>query len=258
MSDHAVRLYVLDTGVIECADYAMFSPSAGPRVRYDLPVRSYVVVHPRGTLVWDTGIDDAIAAEPDGRDIVDSIVFKVPKTMRRQLEEIALDPDAVDYLALSHLHPDHVGNLDLFPNASVLLQRAEHDAGFGPDAEELTLMPEFYAALDRDDVTTVEGDHDVFGDRSVMLEALPGHTPGHQGLLLRLRDAGPILLAGDVSYSSRDYADGAVRSANVDLEQSARSIEKAKALEREIGAAVWLHHDRDAQRDIRAAPEFYE
>jgi N-acyl homoserine lactone hydrolase len=253
-----VRLYVLDTGVIECADYAMFSPSAGPNVHYEMPVRSFVVVHPEGTLVWDTGIDDAIAREPDGRQILETIVFKIPRTMRSQLDEIGIDPVEVDYVALSHLHIDHVGNVGLFPNAAVFLQQAEYDAGYGPNPEELTLLPEAYAALDRDNVRTVDGDHDIFGDGTAVLKPLPGHTPGHQGLLVRLRDTGPVFLAGDVSYSAKDYAAGAVRSANVDLAQSARSIDAAKQLERDLGAALWLHHDKEAQLNIRCVPEAYE
>jgi glyoxylase-like metal-dependent hydrolase (beta-lactamase superfamily II) len=86
---------------------------------------------------------------------------------------------------------------------------------------------------------------------------LPGHTPG-QGLLVNLRQAGPILLAGDIAYSAQDYADARVRTANTDLDQSRRSIEKAKRMESERGAAVWLHHDLEGQRGIRPAPSFYE
>ena len=237
-----LRLHVLETGLIECADYAMFSPGAGPGVRQDLSVRSYLVEHPQGTLLFDTGIEDAIG--PEGRRIADPIVFKVPRTLRSQLD---VQPTL---LALSHLHIDHVGNLDLFPDVAVLLQQAEFDAGFGPGAEAATLIPETYAALDPDRVRPVDGDHDVFGDGSVVLVALPGHTPGHQGLLVRLPDTGPVLLATDIAYSAPDYEAGAVRESNVDLEQSAASIEKAKRIERK-GATVWLHHDIEGQRDIR-------
>jgi N-acyl homoserine lactone hydrolase len=253
-----VRLYVLETGLIECADFAIFSPNAHPGSRQDMPVRSYLIVHPQGTLLWDTGIEDAIGDAPEGRPIMHSIVFKVPRTLRAQLEEIRLDPGAVDYLALSHLHIDHVGNVALFDDATVLLQQAEHDAGYGPNAEELTLIPESYAALNRDRIQTVVGDHDVFGDGAVVLTSLPGHTPGHQGLLVHLRDSGPILLATDVAYTARDYAEAAVRTANVDLDQSRRSIERAKRIEREHGATVWLHHDPEVQRKIRTAPDYYE
>lgn len=253
-----VRLYVLETGLIECADYAIFSPNAGPGVHQDMSVRSYLIVHPQGTVLWDTGIADAIAELPDGQRIIESIVFKVPKTLRSQLSEIGVDPSSVDYLGLSHLHIDHVGNVDLFSDATVLLQQAEYDAGYGPNPEELTLIPETYAALDRDRIRTVDGDHDVFGDGTVVLRSLPGHTPGHQGLLVDLRDSGPILLATDIAYSAQDYADAAVRTSNVDLERSRRSIETAKRIERELGATVWLHHDLERQRDIRTAPAYYE
>jgi N-acyl homoserine lactone hydrolase len=257
-ADTPIRLYVLDTGLIECADYAMFSPNAAPGTRQDLSVKSYVVVHPQGTLVWDTGIEDAIAELPEGRRIAEPIVFKVPRTMRSQLEQIGIDPASVDYLGLSHLHIDHVGNIDLFSGATVLLQEAEAEAGFGPDAEQLTLIPETYAALNRDKVQAVAGDHDVFGDGSVTLISLPGHTPGHQGLLVRLRDSGPILLATDIVYSAPDYAAGAARLSNTDLEATATSIERAKQIEREQGATVWLHHDLEAQRAVNDAPAFYE
>jgi glyoxylase-like metal-dependent hydrolase (beta-lactamase superfamily II) len=253
-----LRLYVLETGLIECADYSIFSPNVGPGVHQDMSVRSYVIVHPQGTLLWDTGIADAIAEVPDGQRIIDSIVFKVPKTLRSQLAEIGVDPSSVDYLGLSHLHIDHVGNVGLFPDATVLLQQAEYDAGYGPNPEEFTLIPETYAALDRDRIRTVVGDHDVFGDATVVLRSLPGHTPGHQGLLVDLGDSGPILLATDIAYSARDYADAAIRTSNVDLDQSRSSIETAKRIEREFGATVWLHHDLEAQRGVRTAPGFYE
>lgn len=176
--------------------------------------------------------------------------------MRGQLKEIEVDPATVRHLAFSHLHPDHVGNVDLFPDATVLLQQAELDAAFGPEAEELTYFPDSYAALERDNVQAVSGEHDVFGDGTVVLKPLPGHTPGHQGLLVTLKETGPVLLAGDVSYSVKDYAEGAVRSGNVDLEASARSMEATKQLER-AGVTVWLHHDARAQREVRTAPEFY-
>jgi glyoxylase-like metal-dependent hydrolase (beta-lactamase superfamily II) len=224
-----------------------------------MTVRSYLVVHPEGTLLWDTGIDDEIAPLPEGKPIVDSVTFRVPRTLRSQLADVGVAPSEVDFLGLSHLHVDHVGNVGLFPAASVLLQRAEFEAGYGPDAKELIepLAPDSYAALNRDRIEIVDGDHDLFGDGTVVLRSLPGHTPGHQGLLVRLPDTGPILLAGDIAYSARDYADDAVREGNFDLEKSRRSIETAKRIERELRATVWLHHDRDAQRAVHTAPQHY-
>jgi glyoxylase-like metal-dependent hydrolase (beta-lactamase superfamily II) len=255
-----LQLYALDTGLIESADYSMWSPNAEPGTHREMTVRSYLVVHPKGTLLWDTGIDDEIAKFAKGRRIVDYVVFHVPRTLRGQLAEIGVAPDEVDFLGLSHLHVDHVGNVGLFPDATVLLQRAEYEAGYGSRPEELIepLAPDTYAALNRDRIQQVDGDHDLFGDGTVVLKSLPGHTPGHQGLLLQLPESGPVLLAGDIAYSTQDYAESAVRQGNVDLEKSRRSIEVSKQIERELGATVWLHHDRDAQRSVHTAPRYYE
>jgi glyoxylase-like metal-dependent hydrolase (beta-lactamase superfamily II) len=253
-----IRLYVLDTGLIECSDYAMFSPGAGPGVHQEMTVRSYLVVHPTGMLLCDTGIDDAIHGLEAGRQIMDAIAFRVPKTLGTQLEAIGVPPSQVDYLALSHLHIDHLGNLAPFRDATVLLQQAEYDAAYGPDPEAASLDPETYAALNRDRIRTVDGDHDVFGDGSVVLLALPGHTPGHQGLLVNLANTGPVLIAADTSYSAVDYAYSAVRTANVDLELSRLSIERVKQLERERSAIVWLHHDQAAQQAVALAPTYYD
>jgi glyoxylase-like metal-dependent hydrolase (beta-lactamase superfamily II) len=208
-------------------------------------------------LLWDTGIADAIAEQSAGEQVADTIVFRVPTTLRSQLAQIGRDPASVEAIGLSHMHIDHVGNLDQFPAAQVVMQRAECEAAYGPRAEELTYLPEAYATLDRERIQTIVGEHDVFSDGTVVMVPLPGHTPGHQGLLVNLRDTGPILLAGDIAYSAVDYARSAVRAGNVDLDASRESIEKAKALERDFGARVWLHHDLEAQRQIRLAPAVY-
>jgi N-acyl homoserine lactone hydrolase len=254
---HAFRVYVLDAGLIESSDYAMWSPNAKPGTYREMSVRSYLVVHPAGVLLWDTGISDAIAAQPAGKHIADSVVFRVPTTLRSQLEAIDQNPADLDLLGLSHMHIDHVGNLDQFPDARVVMQQAEYNAAYGSDAEQLTYIPEAYAALDRSKIQTIVGEHDVFGDQTVVMTPLPGHTPGHQGLLVVLPESGPILLAGDIAYSAADYVESAVRAGNVDLEASRRSIEAAKALECGLGATVWLHHDLEAQRNVRTAPSFY-
>lgn len=253
----AVRLYVLDTGVIECTDYAQFSPRAAPGTRRQMSVRSYLVVHPDGVLLWDTGITDAIAARPAGERIAEDILFRVPRTLRSQLEAIGRDSAHVDLIGLSHMHIDHVGNLDQFPRARVVMQQSEYNAAYGPRAAQLTYIPETYAALDRRRIERVVGEHDLFGDQTVVMTPLPGHTPGHQGLLVTLPHTGRVLLAADIAYSAADYAQAAVRPSNVDLEASRRSIDRAKALERDLGATVWLHHDLESQRAIRTAPYVY-
>ena len=182
--------------------------------------------------------------------------FKVPRTLASQLAELGVAPRDVDVLGFSHLHIDHVGNAGLFRHARVLMQARERDAAYGPQAERLTYLPETYAAIDRDAIEAVEGTHDVFGDGSVVLHPLPGHTPGHQGLRVALPVSGPVLLAGDIAYSRRDYLEAAPRPSNYDLDQTCASIAVAQEMERG-GTSVWLHHDLEAEREIRQAPEHY-
>lgn len=251
-----IRLYVLDTGLIQCADYALYSPTASPGTYAEMSVRSYLVAHPAGLLVWDTGIADSIATLPDGERLNETHVFRVPATLRGQLEALGHAPADIGLLGLSHLHVDHVGNLDLFPGATALMQRAEYDAAYGPDAEVLTYIPETYAALDQAKIQKITGRHDVFGDGTVVTVPLPGHTPGHQGLLVALSETGSVLLAGDLAYSLADYTAGAVRALNFDLDASRASIDAAKRLEAK-GVKVWLHHDTDAQRQVETAPGYY-
>jgi len=252
-----LRLYVLDTGVIQCGDYAIYSPSAPANSYREMSVRSYLIVHPAGALLWDTGISDATAAKPAGERLNDTHTFRVPKTLSSQLMAVGYEPSDISQVGMSHMHIDHVGNLDLFPHATVLMQQAEHDDIYGPDAEQLGYMPDTYAALDRDRVQTVTGESDVFGDGTVRMIPLPGHTNGHQGLLVELPRTGRVLLAGDISYSTVDYAIEAVRDLNLNIDASRESIRKAKALEA-AGTTVWLQHDMEAQRDIPTAPHHYE
>jgi glyoxylase-like metal-dependent hydrolase (beta-lactamase superfamily II) len=114
------------------------------------------------------------------------------------------------------------------------------------------------AALAKGRIETIAGDHDLFGDSSVVMKSLPGHTPGHQGLLVNLPQTGPIVLGTDIAYSTQDYMDCVLRKSNFDLEQTLQSISTVKRMEREIGAQVWLHHDIESQRGIRCAPHYYE
>jgi N-acyl homoserine lactone hydrolase len=251
------RLFVLDSGLIACSDYSLYSPAAAPGQRQDMSVRSYLLTHPDGALLWDTGLDDAIAAEPGGRRIDEDHRFHVRRTLRSQLGEVGVTPGDIGVVGMSHLHVDHVGNLQLFEHATVVLQAAEQQAASSARAEDMGYFPPTYAALEAMRVRTVSGVHDVFGDGVAVTVPLPGHTPGHQGLLVTLPETGPVLLAGDVAYTAADYAAGRVRTGDVDPAGSAASIERAKRLERERGATVWLHHDLEAQRAVRLAPDGY-
>jgi N-acyl homoserine lactone hydrolase len=252
-----LKLHVLDTGTIDCADYALFSPDQPPGVHKSLSCRSYLVEHPDGLLVWDAGLPDAYAALPDGQPVMDVFLFRVAKTMAEQLAMLGVKGEDVDVLALSHLHNDHVGNVDLFGRAQVLMHEAERRAGYGPDPETYLYDPPTYAALDTEKITTVEDGHDVFGDGSVVFNAWPGHTPGHSALTVTLPETGVVVLGADIAHTVDNFEREIVSTLNHDAEESIRSIQLAKEWIGSHKASLWINHDLEQQASIRVVPESY-
>ena len=202
------RIYVLYCGEIALNDMGRFSPGfSGPGMLTDT---CYLIKHAQGWLLWDTGVGDGIAAMPNGQRNPASTWTRT-KTLGGQLAELGLKPSDIRYLALSHSHPDHIGNVDLFPQATLLVQKAEYDwpgamggKGFKP------AQPAIKA----------EGDHDVFGDGSVMLISTPGHSPGHQCLLVKLPKTGAILLSGDAVHTKANWDDARAPPNNFNKAQS--------------------------------------
>src|SRR6202034_2515152 len=157
-------------------------------------------------LLWDTGVPDSALNDPQGWSTLPKlIVYHLDKTLTDQLAAIGLKTTDITYVALSHTHGDHIGNVRLFQNSTVLMQRTEYMWISSPDgandnvnqlkalARKLLGTPKQLKLLD--------GDTDVFGDGSVTLIATPGHTPGHQSLLVHLKNSGFIILSGDVVHS---------------------------------------------------------
>lgn len=158
------RLYILNCGEGVAGDISRWSPGVNVGKSMDFVDNCYLIEHTQGWLLWDTGVTDAIAAMPDGQPPADpkATHWRRPKTLIAQLDELGIKPSEVRYLAISHTHPDHIGNVGLFPGAMLLVQRAEYDwpspLGVG------RFKPE-------QPVQKLEGDHDIFGDASVMIIA---------------------------------------------------------------------------------------
>ncbi|SHK10139.1 Glyoxylase, beta-lactamase superfamily II [Pseudonocardia thermophila] len=251
-----MRLYVLDGGRIEILDWRLFQPDAPPGTRRSLAVSCYLVEHPDGTLLWDTGLGDDLVGT-DGRTIPDVAVFRVERRLQDQLAEIGHPPETVGHLALSHFHPDHVGNVALFGKARLWVQREDHAAAFGDTADDHGFEPDAYAVLRQQETTLLDGDHDLFGDGSVVLVRVPGHTPGSQALLVRLPATGSVLITGDLAHSLDNWHDRAVPLLNWDAAETQRSFDRAAALLAAEDAQLWVPHDLDQQAALRHAPHPY-
>jgi len=244
------RLYILNCGEGDAPDQSRWSPGVNVGKRLDVVDNCYLIRHPQGNLMWDTGVGDAVAAMPEGRAGQSGApTWRLARTLAAQLAEIGLKPSDIRYVAVSHTHPDHIGNVELFPQAMLLVQKAEYEwpspLGVG------RFKPEHPA-------TKLEGDHDVFGDGSITILSTPGHTPGHQSLLVKLPKTGAVLLSGDAVHFKDNWENRRVPSQNVDKDKTAASMQRMADLMALNSAQLWINHDKAQSESQRKAPEFYE
>jgi N-acyl homoserine lactone hydrolase len=253
------RLYVLNCGENDTKDVSIWSPGVDvgkPRTFSD---SCYLIRHAKGLLLWEAGVSDSIAAMPDGLTVGNGMLtLHVRKTLRSQLLELGIAPADITHLGFSHFHGDHVGNANLFTSAILYIQQAEHDAAFGPDAAKSGFNPAFYNKLRDSTMVKLDGDHDIFGDGSVMIYSTPGHTPGHQSLLVRLPKTGPVLLSGDAVHFRENWENRRVPARNFNKEQSLASMEKLAAILEREHATLWINHDKPQTDTLPHAPDFVE
>ncbi len=244
------RLYVLDCGHISAADQSRWSPGVNVGVPIELSDNCYLIHHAQGWFLWDTGLADAVAALPDGTTSANGALrVKRAKTLAGELDALGVKPADIKAMAVSHTHPDHIGNVGLFPQVMLYVQKAEYE---WPGADG---APRF----NRDHpVTLLEGDRDVFGDGSVVIIATPGHTPGHQSLLVRLPKTGAVVLSGDAVHFKDNWDNRRVPPFNASKEQTSASMQRiADILAKEQGQ-LWINHDKPQTDAQKKPPEFYE
>jgi len=253
------RMYVLYCGESDTKDVSVWSPGVDVGKPREFSDSCYLIRHAKGLLLWESGVSDTIAAMPDGLTVGNGMLtLHVRKTLRSQLQELGIAPAAITHLGFSHFHGDHVGNVNLFTSAKLYIQQAEYDAAFGPDAAKSGFNPAFYNKLRDSETVKLDGDHDIFGDGSVVIYSTPGHTPGHQSLQVRLPKTGPVLLSGDAVHFGENWENRRVPARNFSQEQSLASMEKLAAiLEREY-ATLWINHDKSQTDTLPHAPEFVE
>jgi N-acyl homoserine lactone hydrolase len=183
------RLYLMDCGHNSAKDQARWSPGVKVGKPIELSDTCVLLKHREQWLLWDTGYPDAVADKP-----VDTPVGHATRTKKliSQLAELNIKPSDIALVAISHTHADHVGNVDLFPDSTLLIQKPEVEWAFAEGKP---------APFKKDrPMKLLTGDFDVFGDGSATLLSTPGHTPGHQSLLVHLDKTGWILLTGDAAH----------------------------------------------------------
>jgi glyoxylase-like metal-dependent hydrolase (beta-lactamase superfamily II) len=261
----ALRLYVLDGGTLESdpARYRLTKEEVGLS---QLSIAAYLIVHPKGVLLWDTGAipdgDWTVTGDPveqrmmlqDGRER--RVTLRT--SLRGQLASIGYSPRDVTHLALSHLHWDHTANANAFSSATWLVRQVERDAMFA-DKPVGAARPETYGSLRTSRTIIVDDDeHDVFGDGTVILKSAPGHTPGHQVLYVKLAQTGGVVLSGDLYHYPQERTLGRLPTAEFNQEQTRKARQAVEAFLARTGAQLWIQHDFAADARLKKAPAYYE
>lgn len=249
-----LRIYSLDCGQVHLPDMGMFSDTG----EYDglpglLAAPCFIVAHPKGTLLWDTGLGDSLAGQ--GRVTVEGgVVLHVERSLKSQLQRIGIEN--ISYLAFSHFHFDHTGNANAFPEARWIVNRRELDAAMK--------SPSAFVNVDNikagrgPHVISIDGDHDVFGDGSVRILAAPGHSEGHQVLLVRLAKTGPVILSGDLYHTRENRKFQRVPAFNVSRADSLASMNRIETIARNLGARIIIQHDPQDFASLPAPPAFLD
>lgn len=194
-----LRLYVFDCGVIKGLDPALFNFKKEELAETELAVPCYLIVHPKGTLMWDVGVIPDSAFKDDGKPVTQG-PSTVTRTLKSQLAEIGYSPSDITYLAHSHYHSDHIANSNEFASSTWLVRKAERDAMFAAKPPALVDPKDYSDLKDSKTIILTKDEYDVFGDGKVIIKSAPGHTPGHQVLILKLAKTGPVMLAGDLYH----------------------------------------------------------
>jgi N-acyl homoserine lactone hydrolase len=259
----SLRLYVLDCGIITPANVDPYGIKPSDMAETKMVTPCFLVVHPRGSLMWDTGeIPDS--AFKDGVSPQKLNAFTVDRPLLPQLKAIGYTPADITYMALSHYHLDHVANANLFAGSTWIVQKGDRDPILAPRPANPPAMgrvpdPQFFEGLaNAKSIVLNNEDHDVFGDGTVVIKTAPGHTPGHQALYLKLAKTGNVLLSGDLYHYPEEITFKKIPSFDTSKEQTAKSREAIEDFVKVNHAQLWIQHDYTTGIKRKMAPEFYD
>jgi len=253
----SVRLYVFDCGRLDIPDITPYKLRREEIATNVMSVPCFLVAHPKGTLMWDVGAVPDTAFTASGSGTLRGYGTSTKK-LAAQMAEIGYLTSEIDYLSFSHFHWDHVGNANLFARSTWLVRKVERDLMFADPPSTRTEPANFSALKDAKTVLLNERDYDVFGDGSVVIKAAPGHSPGHQVLLVKLARTGPVLLSGDLYHYPEERTLKRVPTTEFDAQQTVASRAAVEAFLAQSHAQLWIQHDFTANAKLKKSPQFYD
>ena len=261
----SVRLYVLDGGTLE-SDPTRYRLTKEEVSATQLSVIAALIVHPKGTLMWDTGAIADDSWTPTGRPAARRLVLSnsqerrvtLRNTLKAQLAAIGYAPADVTYLALSHYHWDHTANANQFVKSTWLARQMERDVMFPKQTAEPPQPSNFADLANGKTILVTSDEHDVFGDGSVVLKLARGHTPGHQVLYVKLAKTGGVVLSGDLYHYPEERTLNRLPTFEFNVDQTRESREALEVFLKKTGSQLWIQHDFAAMAKVKKAPAYYD
>ena len=224
-------------------DVGRFSDTfAYPNLKLPFTFSCYLIKHGSDYMVWDTGYQPG------------SNQFAPKVSLVDYLKQLNVTPEQVKYVGISHFHADHTGQLAPIANATLLIGKGDWDAVNAPKPApgvNAAAFTNWISGGGKAEPVTL--DKDVFGDGTVVMLDMPGHTPGHHSLLVRLKEKGNVLLTGDLVHFHENFETNGVPWFNVSRADSLASIDRFKKIASNFKATVIIQHDA---RDIGELPAF--
>ena len=243
-----VKLYVMYAGRINLPDKGHMTPGSGVGEPVSMPVYTYLIVHPKGLVLVDTGQKHG---GPSVVDREDQVVAR--------LKQLGYCPDDIKYVVMTHLHVDHAAYMTEFPNATFIVRKEELRAAWWSERCEHGYVYEHYR--DTRDFKYLEPldqeDYDIFMDGSVVCIDTKGHTRGHQSVIVRLEHTGNIVLVGDAASFQENLDAGIQPGICSDNWYAMQSLNKLEHL-RQCGYQLFFGHDIDQEEELRLSPMFYD
>ena len=246
----SVRLWRLDCGTVQVNDLNVFSDTyayVGQSKR--LTASCYLIKHDDAYMLWDTGLPDAILGA--SLQAPGAMAASLSRTIKDQLSEINVAQASISIIGISHSHWDHTGQAASFPQAKLLMGKGDVEAMRQPGSEHAKPLEHWLTG--GGSLEEVAGDKDVFGDGSVVMLDLPGHTPGHHGLLVKLAKTGYVLLSGDVAHFRENLESDGVPAFNDDRTKSLASLARFMQISKNLHAVTVIQHEPE---DVGKLPQF--
>jgi N-acyl homoserine lactone hydrolase len=263
-SPAGMRLYVFTSGSLGGFPKAALQIGGQGNIDW-APVSFYVIKHPKGNVMFDTGNNDKTITNADGwwGPLAKGFGLKMTQNdaMAAQLAKIGLKTSDIKYVAVGHMHLDHGGNVSQFPNSTLIVQNDEMKAAWWPDpGYSIYYIPGDFEDTKKMNVIRLEGDLDLFGDRSVEFRRAPGHTPGSQFAVVRLPKTGTVILTSDVVYLKESLEKNLIPPIPGTWSPMAmyESYQKMRLVRDGERASIFYGHDPEVFKATKQAPDYYE